>query len=483
MTVSKRLLLIWLLSAVLTSPPGARWAEAGGVPTPEALPPYWVTIKPGPGTEILQFIKTIPQDPNPLGVRAAHFRTKEYSYSFTPTRFPSLDGTPLAGRWTTHRNPRPGVVLVHGFVQSKDQQYIVELADLLSRNGWHVLAIDLRGHGESRRSSPALFTDGWKEIDDIIAAVRALRAESKATSVSVIAFSTGGRSLVKAMARDTGDIAAGIAVTAPLGSYAPTVPPEPGYTPSPLARFFLDFLGTKSFYEYYERAARSYGVDLPTLEAGSVVGNDIAKVNAPLLMLYALDDSLRLARIKQGAHDGGSFSLAYRDAAAANPNVGTLLVDRGNHAGLLYLSDPHWFGLTVMSYLKHWQARDVGAVTVRVPGLDILAEGTLSGSTATYRFVVRNHGATAVGPLDVYVDMPPDARLGHCWLGAEGVGRCSASASRLTWTLPRLSGNKTTAGPFGAALDVSAMKPGGFEVTVGVAQEGILRQQVFLEKP
>lgn len=482
MRTRRRSLLVALLAMLVASSAGLRLVGAGGVPPPAALPPYWITIKPGPGEEILKFLRTIPQDPNPLGTRAALFRTQAYPDSFLRTTLTSLDGTTLVGRWAVHRSPRPGLVLVHGFSQSKDQKYIVELADLFGRNGWHVLAIDLRDHGETRQASKAPYTEGWKETDDVLAAVRALRAESRATSISVIGFSDGGRALVKAMARDTGDIAAGIAVTAPLGPYAPATPPDPGYTPSPMARFFLDFLGTKSFYEYSERAARFYGVDVRGLEAGNVVGDEIAKVKAPLLVLDALDDSLRLARIKGGAHDGAHWSLAYRDLAKDNPNVHTYLVDRGNHGGLLYLSDPYWFGITAMSYLKHWQARDEDRVTARAPVLDVLAEGTVNGATATYRFVVRNHGPKPFGPLDVYLGMPAGARLAHCWLGAEGLGRCAVDGGRLVWTLPRLSG-PATAGTFGAVLDLAGVKSGSFEALVSVAQEGALTQEVSLEKP
>ena len=186
-----RFLLVALLAFLSPLAAGARAARAGGVPMPEALPPYWITVKPGPGAEILQFLKTIPQDPNPLGVRAALFRTKEYPYTFTRITFPSADGTPLVGRWSGQRYPRPGVVLVHGFTQSKEHKFILELAEMFSRNGWSVLAFDLRDHGETRRASKAPFTNGWKEADDILAAVRALRTESKATSISVVGFSFG----------------------------------------------------------------------------------------------------------------------------------------------------------------------------------------------------------------------------------------------------------------------------------------------------
>src|SRR5262249_59562983 len=120
---------------------GARVARAGGVPMPEALPPYWITVKPGPGAQILEFLKTIPQDPNTLGVRAALFRTNDYGYTFTRTTFPSLDVTPLVARWTGQRFTRAGVVLVHGFTQSKDHKFIVELAEIVSRNRCSVVCV------------------------------------------------------------------------------------------------------------------------------------------------------------------------------------------------------------------------------------------------------------------------------------------------------------------------------------------------------
>jgi hypothetical protein len=283
-----------------------------------------------------------------------------------------------------------------------------------------------------------------------------------------------------------GDIAVGIAVTAALGPTTPETPPAPGTTPTPLNEFFRTFLGTSSTYEYYDRAARSYGVDLRTMESRTVADTDIEQVKAPLLLLYALDDLFWLAKLKDGKHDGGSMSLAYRDRVASHLNVRTLLLDRGNHAGMLYLSDPHWFGLAVLNYLKYWQARDVAYVTTAVPPLDILAEGMLAGQIATYRLLVRNHGPVAVGPMDLSVDLPAGARLNHCWVGVEGLGRCATDGARVTWTLPKLSGGKTTAGPFGAVVDVTALSPGRFEVKAWIDHPAIqlakTRQEVWLEK-
>ena len=486
-------------------PPASRWKAgllttlfvltltraggSGGIS--DTIPLDWVAVTPGPGAEIVQFIKDLPHDANPLGLRAAHQRTKATPATFRAVRFPATDGTPLAGILGLGLNadttPRPGVVLVPGFTQTTNHKYIVELADLFQRNGWNVLAIDLRGHGVSRTLSSAMITGGWKEAGDIVGAVRFLRTTSSTTSVSVIGFSDGGRSLAKAMEGEgAADIAAGIAVTAPLGPTTPVTPPPPGRTPTPLGSFFLNFLGTSSEYEYYDRAARSYGVDLRTMEARTVADADIAQVKAPLLLLYATDDMLWLGHVREGQHDGGSFSLAYRDRVSSHPNVRTLLVDRGNHAGMLYLSDPYWFGLAALNYLKYWQARDVPHVTAAVPPLDILAEGTLAGQVATYRFLVRNHGSTAVGPMDLSIDLPAGARLDQCWVGTVGIGRCAVSGTHLTWTLPTLAGGNTAAGPFGAVVDVSALSAGRFEVTASVDHPAIqmvtTRKEVWLDK-
>jgi len=456
-------------------------AGAGGVP--EKVPPDWLSVRTLPAADIVRTLAKIPHDPNPLGTRAAHLRTKAYPPSFGPTKLSAADGTPLAGMMAVWEGDRirPGVVIVPGLTQTKDLKFVVEVAELLARNGWNVLTIDLRGHGDSRRLSAAMITGGWKETDDILGAVRHLREKTSSSSIAVVGFSMGGRSLVKAMAQDEGRlIAAGIAVTAPLAAGPPLAPPDPGVAPTPLGKFFLEFLGAPSFYEYYSRAAASYGVDLRTMEAQMPADASIARVKKPLLMLYALDDFQSLLQLKLGRHDGGIFSLAYRDTVRDNPHVRTLLVDRGNHAGMLYLSDPHWFALTMLTYLKHWQARDVDHVTAAAPPLDVLAEGQLEAHTARYQVVVRNHGPRAAGVVDVHIRIPPGARLEHCWAGFEGLGRCATDGTRLSWTLPRLTGGKTSAGPFVAVVDVSRMKKGPFATTVWVTT--VERSLSLLEK-
>jgi predicted alpha/beta-fold hydrolase len=143
-----RLLALGVVLALLAAAPPA-WT--GGLP--EEVPANWARLQTAPRGEILPFLEQLPHDPSFLGVRAAHLRPKAYPYGFEATTFPSADGTPLGGRlWVYGDVPRPGVVLVPGLTQTKDQKFMVELAALFRANGWHVLAMDLRGHGTAAAS-------------------------------------------------------------------------------------------------------------------------------------------------------------------------------------------------------------------------------------------------------------------------------------------------------------------------------------------
>ncbi|HEV8674472.1 MAG TPA: alpha/beta fold hydrolase [Methylomirabilota bacterium] len=436
-------------------------------------------------SEILGQIQKIPQDPAVLGVSAARGRLKEFGPPFQRKRFQSLDGTPLMGGMAIHQDekPRPGVVLAHGFTETKNQKYLVEVSTLLYQNGWHVVAIDLRGHGESRQLSQALITSGWKEADDILAAAQLLRNESRATSVAVLGFSMGGRSAAKAMIKDQGQLLqAGMGLGAPIGQPAPLLPPDPNVPATPIDRFFLGFLGAPSFFEYYERSAKSYGVTREFLEGEMRADTTISQVKAPLLLVSAFDDLLWLAQIRRGRHEGGNFSLRYRDAVKDHPHIGTLLLDRGDHAGRLYLSDPHWFGTMVLTYLKYWQGPQADHVTVQVPIADLLLEGRMETESATYRVLVRNHGKDPLTNVKVYASFPPDAKVLDCWAGVEGLNRCGIERDQATWTIPRLSGGKSTAGPFVSVVSTAALKPGKMEVKAWIDAPGAIVQEVTLEK-
>jgi pimeloyl-ACP methyl ester carboxylesterase len=417
-------------------------------------------------------------------VQAARARLNEFSAPFQRQEFQSLDGTPLVGALAIQQDKaKPGVVLVHGFTETKNQKYLMELGTLLYHNGWHVLAMDLRGHGESRTLSPALITFGWKEADDILAGTTFLRDRSQASSVAVLGFSMGARSAVKAMIKDGGQrLQAGMAFSAPIGEPSPVLPPNPAVPLTPVQRFFLSYLGAASFFDYYERSASAYGVSREFLVEETRADTTIAQVKAPLLMVYAFDDSLGLAQLRQGRHDGGSYSLRYRDAVQDHPHVGTLLVDRGGHAGLLYLSDPHWFGTLVLTYLQYWQARQTADVTVQVPPVGLVLEGKLGTESATYTALVRNHGKEALTNVTLSTTLLAEAKVLDCWVGGEALTPCQVAGSQVTWTIPRLSGGKHTAGPFVMTISTVTLPSGKVEAKAWVDTPGTIVQEVTLEK-
>jgi predicted alpha/beta-fold hydrolase len=314
-----------------------------------------------------------------LGLAQAGPRRQEFPAPFQRKEFQSLDGTPLVGAMALGQL-RPGVVLAHGFTGTKNQKPLVEVSTVLYHNGWHVFAIDLRGHGESRQLSQAFITRGWKEADDILAGAKVLRDASKAMSVAFLGFSMGGRSAVKAMIKDGGQLLqAGMVFGAPIGEVL-ILPPDPKVPPPPTERVFLDRLGASSFYEYFERAASYYGVTREFLVAEHRADTTLSQIKAPLLLVYAFDDHFWLDRLRRGRHDGGDFSLQYRDAVKDHPHVGTLSVDRGGHAARLYLSDPHWFGIMVLTYLKYWLAPQADYVTTSVPTAGLLRRNRTAAS-------------------------------------------------------------------------------------------------------
>lgn len=99
--------------------------------------------------------------------------------------FPAEDG------WIIHADSygagSKGVVLVHGGRFTKESWE--KQAQELTKSGYHVLAIDMRGYGMSKEG-PAALNPGYGSPLDVLAAVRYLR-EAGAKTVSIIGGSMG----------------------------------------------------------------------------------------------------------------------------------------------------------------------------------------------------------------------------------------------------------------------------------------------------
>jgi len=123
---------------------------------------------------------------------------------FSEIELTTDDGITLA---TWYRAPANGiaVILLHGANGSRDS--IRPQADMLVRNGYGVLAFDLRGHGESGGKTNRF---GWTGTRDVRAAVAFLKSQPEVSAIGGLGLSLGGEILLGA-ASDNPEITAIIA--------------------------------------------------------------------------------------------------------------------------------------------------------------------------------------------------------------------------------------------------------------------------------
>jgi pimeloyl-ACP methyl ester carboxylesterase len=102
------------------------------------------------------------------------------------------DGVELAA-W--YRSPENGavIILIHGADNSREN--VRPYAEMLASNGYGVLALDLRGHGESEGSMNRV---GWQGTLDVAAAVNFLEDRPDVQAVGGLGISLGGEALLGA---------------------------------------------------------------------------------------------------------------------------------------------------------------------------------------------------------------------------------------------------------------------------------------------
>jgi len=115
----------------------------------------------------------------------------------------SASGARLAGWYAERDGAYAALLLLHGLRASRRQ--MSERAQLLHAAGFATLAIDLQGHGESEGDA---ITAGWRERDDVRAAVGWLREREPGRRLGLIGISLGGAATLlagpRADGRDTG---------------------------------------------------------------------------------------------------------------------------------------------------------------------------------------------------------------------------------------------------------------------------------------
>jgi len=114
---------------------------------------------------------------------------RRFGLSPQTVAFKAADGTSLKAWWERAWSvpvPKGAVILVHGFQTNKTGMAYVA-AKLLAQ-GFSVLVLDLRGHGESGGSYA---TFGYKEALDVEAAVRWVRGHESADRIALLGYSSG----------------------------------------------------------------------------------------------------------------------------------------------------------------------------------------------------------------------------------------------------------------------------------------------------
>ena len=100
--------------------------------------------------------------------------------SYEDVSFPSTDDVVISGWWMEQNPGGPTVIINHGLTSSKYSSGILLASGILYRNGFNVLAIDLRDHGDStcpathkhnHRASSVQWMQGSEEVQGLGAPV------------------------------------------------------------------------------------------------------------------------------------------------------------------------------------------------------------------------------------------------------------------------------------------------------------------------
>jgi dipeptidyl aminopeptidase/acylaminoacyl peptidase len=145
----------------------------------------------------------------PLAFSTPPLDTQQYLMTdYLPVDFPSRTRTVGIGAWwmpVAGRPDAPAVIVVHGYTACRRDERILLAAGMLHRNGFAVLAIDLRNHGESGRAT-GRHSGGVRESLDVLGAWDWLVADGRVSAerVGLFGISLGAASVLIAAGDEPG---------------------------------------------------------------------------------------------------------------------------------------------------------------------------------------------------------------------------------------------------------------------------------------
>ncbi|MBF8289990.1 MAG: Alpha/beta fold hydrolase [Chloroflexi bacterium] len=243
---------------------------------------------------------------------------------FDAINVPTSDGLVLPGWWIPARGgaPGPAVVLVHGWESGRHRT--LANAAFLHAVGWHVLTLDVRGHGANAPED--LPVSAGEFGVDALAGVRAALARPEVTRVAILGHSLGAVGAILAAAAEPA-VAAVVLTSTPADPYRLTRQTfRLAHLPIPdLVAYPLAWLTTRVY-------LKPRGHDVRGISATAA----IRRYAGPILAIHGTDD-----RVVPVAHLG-RLVAAGRSAretadeiqtAAAQP-IETLEITGGQHSWL-----------------------------------------------------------------------------------------------------------------------------------------------------
>ncbi|MEW5960354.1 MAG: alpha/beta fold hydrolase [Chloroflexota bacterium] len=106
------------------------------------------------------------------------------------------DGLQLAGWYSPGAQPQ-AVIVVHGI--NANRMAVLPEASILAGAGYHLLLLDLRGHGRSQGDQ---LTYGYREALDVLAAIDYLDRRPEVEQIAALGTSFGGAAVARAAALD-----------------------------------------------------------------------------------------------------------------------------------------------------------------------------------------------------------------------------------------------------------------------------------------
>lgn len=209
--------------------------------------------------------------------------------------------------------PAPGLVLVHGWESARDRT--LPHAQFLHAAGFHVLALDVRGHGMNQAETLPITVGEF--ASDAAAGVHWLAARPEVTRIGLLGHSMGAAGVLVAAAAEP-RVEAVVAVSAPADPYRLTRQtfrlaelPIPSLVAWPLA-----WLTTRMYLR-----PRGHTVD------GTSAARAVRVIDAPVLLVHGDEDPIVPVR-----HMARLASV--RRAARPDAVTQTLVIHEGQHSWL-----------------------------------------------------------------------------------------------------------------------------------------------------